>query len=416
MENINGKPWFKRLCYLNYDLKMKLTFTILLVSFLHLQATTTTYAQNTKLTIQMEGAKIAQIIETVESKSEFRFLFDRDDVDLERRVDIDVRAKKIGHILKVMFKGSDVAYNIENRQIVLNKSKQIKRTQVPSIEDTVVQQEYRVTGTVADQDGGPLPGANVVVVGTTTGVQTDFDGNFEITVPDGGVLEISYVGFTPQRFTITEEQDLQVQLQEDLAALEEVVVVGYGTQKKVNLTGAVSSVDFEELGDTRPITNISQGLAGQAPGVFVSQGSGKPGDDAASIRIRGVGTLNNSSPLVVIDGIVGNLSDVIPENIANISILKDAASAAIYGSRAANGVVLVTTKTGTSGKMTLAYNGYTGFQTPTLSPDMIWDYPTHMELINQAQLNVGKPEIFSQATIDDYRAGTDPIQHDNHQS
>ncbi|UOY05836.1 TonB-dependent receptor [Muricauda sp. SCSIO 64092] len=392
---------------------MKLTFTILLVSFLHLQATTTTYAQNTKLTIQMEGAKIAQIIETVESKSEFRFLFDRDDVDLERRVDIDVRAKKIGHILKVMFKGSDVAYNIENRQIVLNKSKQINRTQVPSIEDTVVQQEYRVTGTVTDKDGGPLPGANVVVMGTTTGVQTDFDGNFEITVPDGGILEISYVGFTPQRFTITEDQNLQVQLQEDLAALEEVVVVGYGTQKKVNLTGAVSSVDFEELGDTRPITNVSQGLAGQAPGVFVSQGSGKPGDDAGAILIRGVGTLNNASPLVVIDGIVGNLSDVIPENIANISILKDAASAAIYGSRAANGVVLVTTKTGTSGKMTLAYNGYTGFQTPTLPVDMIWNYPTHMELINQAQLNVGKPEIFSQATIDDYRAGTDPILYPN---
>lgn len=359
MENINGKPWFKRLCHLNYVLKMKLTFTILIVSFLHVQATTYTYAQNTKLTLQMNEAKIAEVIETIESKSEFRFLFDRDIVDLERTVNIEVRAKKIGHILKLMFKGSDVEYDVENRQIVLNKSKQRKKIQVPGIDDEAAQQEFQVTGTVVDKDGSPLPGATVLVVGTTLGVQTDFDGNFEITVPDGGVLEISYVGFAPQRFTITQEQNLQIQLEEDLAALDEVVVVGYGVQRKSDVTGAVASVDGDAILQ-RPVANAIQGLQGRVAGANVYLNSGSP-TAQPRIIIRGLGTINSSSnPLFVVDGVVmEDFQFLNPNNIESIEVLKDASSTAIYGARGANGVVLVTTKRGgkTEG-ITVSYDSF----------------------------------------------------------
>ncbi len=383
MENINGKPWFKRLCYLKYDLKMKLTFTILLVSFLHLQATTTTYAQNTKLTLQMEGAKIAQIIEAIESKSEFRFLFDRDIIDLERTVNIDVRAKKIGHILRVMFKGSDLEYNVENRQIVLNKSKLIKTIKNTNIDDEAAQQEFQVTGTVTDQNGGPLPGANVVVAGTTTGVQTDFDGNFEITVPNGGVLEISYVGFALQRFTITEDQNLQVRLQEDSAALDEVVVVGYGTQNKRAVTSAISSISGEELGETSN-DSFNRALTGKIAGVQIQQTTGAPGGNIV-VRVRGTGSLSaGNDPLYVIDGFpveqsnigpdnsssfnntrdqgINPLASLNPDDIESIQVLKDASAAAIYGSRGANGVVIITTKRGRSGEAQFNFTASLGTQ------------------------------------------------------
>lgn len=373
MENINGKPWYKRLCHLNYDLKMKLIFTILLVSFLHVQATTYTYAQSTKLTFQMEGAKIAQVIEAVESQSEFRFLFDRDDVDLERRVDIDVKAKKIGHILRVMFKGSGVEYNIENRQIVLNKSKQTKATEVPSIDDEATRQELQITGTVVDELGGPLPGASIVEKGTTNGVQTDFDGNFTIEVSSANaVLTISYVGYAPQEITVGNQTRINVQLQPDSENLEEVVVVGYGAVKKSDVTGAITSVSGDDVNVTKE-SNALNALAGKAAGVDVSFANNQPGS-SPSVIIRGRSSLNFSNqPLFVVDGIPvsGDLNDFNPNDIESIEVLKDASSAAIYGARGANGVVLITTKRGQAGKAQITYDAYYGFAEPYENIDVM---------------------------------------------
>ncbi|MDD7885451.1 TonB-dependent receptor [Flavivirga sp. 57AJ16] len=394
-------------------LKMKLTVILTLVSLFQIQANT--YSQTKKVSLNMSNATIAAVIHEIESLSDFKFLLNRNDVDIDRRVSVKFKKKPIAFILNKIFKGTDVEYEVLQKQIILRS----KTGNLDSLEDNQNNlpkdiPQFQVTGTVLDGAGIPLAGANVIEKGTVNGTQTDFDGNFTLSVSgSNAVLSISYVGFASKELSLNGQTQVNVSLQEDVSSLDEVVVVGYGTQKKINQTGSVSSVSFEEMSETRPITDVGQGLAGQAAGVTVTQGAGKPGSEENNILIRGVGTLNNSSPLVVIDGLVGSLSDVVAENIQSISILKDAASASIYGSRAANGVVLVTTKKGTNGKTKFSYNGYTGIQDPTFEVDMVWDYPTHMEIINQAQANDGKPEIFSQATIDDYRAGTDPLLYPN---
>ncbi|MEO1012790.1 MAG: SusC/RagA family TonB-linked outer membrane protein, partial [Bacteroidota bacterium] len=308
----------------------------------------------------MERAMIAQVIEAIESQSEFRFLFDRAQVDLERKVDVKVKSKRIGHILKIMFNGSDIDYTVEDRQISLNKKEALEETKASN--SIGLQNEYQITGTVTDQNGSPLPGASLVVVGTTTGTQSDFDGNFEITVPDGGVLEVSYVGFTTQQFTITQDQNLQIQLQESSSSLDEVVVVGYGTKSQRFVSGSISKVDVSQIENT-PNTNVAQALRGRVAGVQFTS-NGRPGQ-GGNILIRGTRSLSGSNdPLIVLDGIFfnGDLADINPNDIESIEVLKDASSTAIYGSRASNGVILITSKKGDRGKPTIRFNTFYAFQ------------------------------------------------------
>ena len=191
---------------------------------------------------------------------------------------------------------------------------------------------------------------------------------------------------------------------EDSEALDEVVVVGYGTQKKVNLTGSISSVNFEDQALSRPVTNVSNALAGLSAGVQVQQSSGNPGSDGSKIRIRGIGTLNNSDPLVFIDGIEGSMDLIYPQDIENISVLKDAASSSIYGSRAANGVILITTKKGKAGKLSISYSGRLSYARPTNLIEQVTNYGDYMERINEAYENMGRPNHFSEATIEAWRA------------
>jgi TonB-linked SusC/RagA family outer membrane protein len=265
------------------------------------------------------------------------------------------------------------------------------------------QAEKTITGTVVDKKGETIIGANVVVKGTTTGTVTDFDGKFTLNVPKGATLSITYIGYNEVEVPVGDQSKLSVVMVEDNQALEEVVVVGYGTQKKVNLTGSVSSVNFEEQALSRPVTNVSSALAGLSSGVQVMQGSGQPGEDGASIRIRGVGTMNNSAPLVIVDGMEGSMDAVNPQDIESISILKDAASSAIYGSRAANGVILITTKKGKVGKLTVNYSGRVSYAQPTNLIDMVTNYADYMELMNEGFENVGQNPHFSQSTIDLWR-------------
>ena len=212
----------------------------------------------------------------------------------------------------------------------------------------IVQQNGRtITGTVIDETGETVIGANVVVKGTTNGSITDVDGRFSLdNVPNGAVLVVSFVGYEDLTVKVGTQSTLTIKLKESSELIDEVVVVGYASQKKVNLSGSVSSVNMDDIAEKRPITNLSSGLAGMAAGVSVTSASNKPGDDNASILVRGQGTLNNSSPLVIIDGVESNINTVAPQDVESMTVLKDAASASIYGSRAANGVILITTKKG----------------------------------------------------------------------
>ncbi|MEG0463620.1 TonB-dependent receptor [Bacteroides sp.] len=256
------------------------------------------------------------------------------------------------------------------------------------------QQNRKVTGTVTDEKGETIIGANVTVKGSTVGVITDLDGNFALEVPADAVIRISYIGFLPQEVKTQGKNSFKIQLKEDTKTLDEVVVVGYGTQKKVNMTGSVSAVNVEKMAESRPINNLSNALAGMAAGVKISTTKNAPGDDNASIQVRGQGTLNNSSPLVIVDGVEGSLGSISPNDVETISVLKDAASAAIYGSRAANGVILITTKKGKSGQVRFDYNGYLSIERPTKMIEPVSDYATYMELMNEGYRNSGKGVVY----------------------
>lgn len=244
-----------------------------------------------------------------------------------------------------------------------------------------------------------MPGVSIQVKGTSVGTASNVKGEFSLKTEVGKTLVVSFIGYVKQEIPVTSTSRLEVVLQEETKKIDEVVVVGYGAQKKVNMTGAVSAVKFEEAAGSRPITNVSSALSGLSSGVTVIQSSGRPGSDDATIRVRGLGTLNNNNPLVIVDGMEGSLSAVNPQDIASISILKDAASASIYGSRAANGVVLVTTKKGENKRIAVTYNGIFSVAKPTNLLDFVSDYPTYMNLINEAARNIGVAEIFTQGTI-----------------
>ncbi|MGL4492497.1 MAG: SusC/RagA family TonB-linked outer membrane protein, partial [Tannerellaceae bacterium] len=215
--------------------------------------------------------------------------------------------------------------------------------------------------------------------------------------------KVSYIGYTDQDVPVKNQTSLTITLKEDNQQLDEVVGVGYGAQKKVNMTGSVASVNFQDQALSRPLTNVSSALSGLSSGVQVMQGSGKPGSDGATIRIRGVGTLNNSDPLVIIDGVEGVMDAVNPQDIESISVLKDAASSAIYGARAANGVILITTKKGKSGKFSVNYSGRISYAQPTNLIDMVSNYADFMGWMNEAYNNIGQKNHYSQESIDLWR-------------
>ena len=265
------------------------------------------------------------------------------------------------------------------------------------------QAKHTIKGVVEDQFG-PIAGANVVEKGTTNGTITDMDGNFSLEVAPNSILIVSFIGYKEQQIPVNSQKTVTIKLTEDSQALEEVVVVGYGTQKKVNLSGSVTSVNVSEMAESRPLTNISTALAGTAPGVQITSSNNIPSNNGdADIKVRGQGTLNNSSPLVIIDGVEGSLNSVSPQDVETVSVLKDAASSAIYGSRAANGVILITTKSGKSGKMKLDYTGYVSFQTLDKPYDVVSDYASYMEYLNEGMTNSNKPAPFSQNVINLWR-------------
>ena len=265
--------------------------------------------------------------------------------------------------------------------------------------------QNKISGTVTDTEGNPLIQASVLVQGSTQGTVTDIDGKWSLSVKPGASIIVSYIGYTDVSFKTTSAKAVyNVVLSADENFLDDVVVVGYGTQKKVNLTGSVSSVSSEML-EKRPIVNTSTALQGIAAGVTVTTQSGAPGGDGGTVRVRGLGTFGQSSasPLILIDGVQGSMNDVDASQIDKISVLKDAASSAIYGSRAANGVILITTKRGSKGKTSVTYRGYAGFQTPTDLPELV-NAEEFMVLNRETSLNDGTPPVYTEDYIMNYRA------------
>jgi len=349
-------------CEKNVHLR-KFWMTMKLTTFLFFLAITQivaseAYSQTTKMTLQLKDVKVKQVLDRIEEKSEFFFLYNSKLVDVSRKVSVDAKDERIDEILNNLFQETGVVYTVVDRQIVLTN----KADQAGFMQQNGQQQGKKVTGKVTDSNDGSLPGVSVIVKGTTTGVITDNNGNFSLAnVPENAVLQFSFVGMKTQEIAVGSKTTINVTLTEEAIGLDEVVAIGYGTQKKRDVSGSISSVKGEDLARSG-FSNAAQSLQGKTSGVFVVSGSGKPGS-GVSVRIRGVGGVNDSEPLYIIDGIQGaDISTVNSNDIESIEVLKDASSAAIYGSRGANGVVLVSTKKGKKDGMNVDYSGSVGFQ------------------------------------------------------
>lgn len=372
---------------------MKLALVMLTIMLFRLSATES-YSQNTRISLKMTDTTVKEVLRGIENQSEFTFYYNDDQIDTEKHVSLDANEETISEILRSILPNCN--FKISNKNIII--------TAKPGT-TVVAQQGKTISGTVRDINGEPIIGANVVVKGTTNGVITDMDGKFTLmNVSPNSFLKITYIGYLDQEVRVdTSTSYFEFTLREDLQALEEVVVVGYASQKKVNLTGSVASINFEDKKMERPVTTIASSLSGMAAGINVMNTSSQPNSEGSSVLIRGTGTLNNSAPLVLVDGMEMSLNEINPNDVASISILKDAASCAIYGNRGANGVILVTTKRGSDGKINVSYSGKFSYNTPAKIIRQVTNYADYMEFVNEGYTNSGQAAKFSQSTINEWR-------------
>ncbi len=377
-------------CLYKMLLKMKLTGLIILLAVLGSWATGT-YAQSAKITINMRNASIEDVLNQIEDESEFRFFYNGI-INVDKRVSAKYEDKAISVILDNILDGAGIDYKITGRQIMLFPKGSGK---VPG-----TQKRVTVKGKVADSAGEPLPGVTVVVKGTSKGTVTDADGVYSISDIDGGAtLQFSFVGMKTQEIAVAGKTSINVTMEEDAIGIEEVVAIGYGTMKKSDLTGAIASVSSDDF-KLHPVMEISEVLQGRTPGVVVTSQSGMIGS-SPRVRVRGTTSLNTSNnPLWVIDGVVGG-TITNPDDIESIEVLKDASSTAIYGSRGANGVILVTTKRGKVGKTQFSISSNTGVSNITKQ----WD------LMDAYEFAVAYNDIAGSGTFDDgelqaYKNGT----------
>ncbi|MDD4515821.1 TonB-dependent receptor [Massilibacteroides sp.] len=365
----------------------------------------TVFAAGQMITLNIAKGTMSEVFKEIEKQSDYKFFYNNEQINLSIPVDVNVEENSIDNVLKQVFSGTNITYKIINNHIVLTNT---THKNIPS----VAQQGKTVRGKIVDFQDEPLIGVNVVVKGTTNGTMTDVDGNFQIdNIPDNAILVFSYIGYLAQEVALNGQSFVNITLREDTQKLDEVVVVGYGTQKKVNLTGSVQNVTSEDL-MKRNLSNTSTALQGLIPGVSVQQSSGRPGGDGSSITIRGTGSINSSTgPLVLIDGVEGDINNIDMNAIESVSILKDAASASIYGSRASNGVILVTTKRAQGGGVKISYNAYAGFNTPTAMPDPV-NAVEYMEAVNTARKNADMDPQYSDDIINIYKTqGADNLNY-----
>ena len=361
-------------------------------------------SQNTKIIVEEDTSlSMDEVFKLIMNQTDYKFFYEKGTFKDLPEVNVKEGVVNVNKLLVRSLSNGNFDIEVTEKNVILIKEIAVSE----SIKKKV--QEHQISGVVVDKDGNPLPGASIMEKGTINGTETDFDGNFSLTVSnENAILVISFIGFTPIELAVDGQSTINVTLQEDAAKLDEVVIVGYGTKKKANLTGAVSSVKFEDM-ESRPAPNTAALLQGQAAGVTVQAGSPKPGGETVDITIRGKGSFNNNSPLILIDGIEGDLASVPPSDIESVSVLKDAASASIYGVRAANGVILVTTKRGRTGAPTVSVQFNYALQERGLKLDML-DGPQWAETWNLIAEEEGKGSdyYFYPDEIAKIKDGSDP--------
>ena len=387
-------------------LKMKLTLCVILISFLGGMASES-YSQTTKLSLDLKNAKVKDALGAIENQSEFFFLYSEKLIDVNREVNIEVQGSTIEKILDKIFEGTDVNYTVKGRQIVLATPEANNKDEMSSVN----QQQKKVTGKVTDQTGVPLPGVSIVVKGTTTGVITDASGNYSLnSIPENSILLFSFVGMKMQEIAIGNKTTINVKLEDETVGLEEVVAIGYGVQKKVNLTGAIAQIDSKVL-ESRPITNLGQGLQGLVANLNISPVSGAPGR-GVSFNVRGMTSINGGEPLVLVDGVQMNPNLINPQDVKSISVLKDAASAAIYGARAAYGVILITTKSGLKNqKPIVSFSANYSMNKPTVVPEYM-NSIEYTSWMNEGFTNTNGRAYFDDETMQHVQAYyNDPVNN-----
>lgn len=351
-----------------------------------------------QINLDVKQQPLKEVLKQIESKSEYRFFYNESLKGLDQLCSINVSNASIDKVMEQLLSSADISYKKDKDNLIVLYQK-------PKPQDVIEgsptkKSGRKITGSVKDEGGLPLPGVSIVIKGDRlSGVMSDENGAFTLQgVEDNSILQFSLIGMRKQDVSVKGQTSVDVVLQDEAIALSEVVAVGYATQKRVNVIGSIATISSKSL-DSRPVTNLSSALAGLATGVYVRNTSGKPGADGADILIRGTGTLNNTAPLVIVDGIVGSTTGVNPNDVESISVLKDAATAAIYGSLASNGVILITTKSGTQGKITVSYSGSVSATKPNNLPGFVTDYVRHMQLVNEGYSNIGQNPVYTDATI-----------------
>jgi TonB-linked SusC/RagA family outer membrane protein len=364
------------------------------------------YSQSTRLSINLKSVAVKNVLEKIEEKSEFVFLYNSKLIDVNRTVSMDFKDQRINDVLDKLFQETDVVYTVVDRQIVLtNKSDQASFLELSS------QQQKSVSGKVTDSSGTPLPGVSVVIKGTTSGVITDMDGKYTLSrVPENAILQYSFVGMKTQEVSVSNKNNIDIRLAEESIGLDEVVAVGYGKMNKKDLSSAITKVDGVVM-QNKPVASAASLLAGKSAGVQVTTNSGAPGS-GVTIRIRGANSFNGNDPLYVVDGIpTSDILSINSSDIESIEVLKDASSSAIYGSRAANGVILITTKRGTAGKSDFGLDVYFGVQRvykeiKMMNAQQQWEY-VQKGVVNYNRLHPDAPVTERPQALADHNAGYD---------
>ncbi|MCI2121450.1 MAG: TonB-dependent receptor [Bacteroidales bacterium] len=356
-----------------------------------------------QITVKFHDIPLVQAIKEIENISDYNFFYSNSLKGLDSKVSADLKGQTIEKVMETVLNGLEIGYEIKpEKQIILFHK------ETGGIESKEMRTNRMISGHVKDAKGQPIIGASVFIADKKVGTTTDTDGKYELEASPSDVISVYFIGYKKASMSIDGKAVIDFTLKDDTELLNEAVVVGYGVQKKINLTGSVSMINAGEM-EARPISSVSNGLQGLLPGVTVVNPSGQPGSSLTTIRIRGIGTIGNNNPLILIDGVEGDMSSLNPEDIESISVLKDAASSAIYGARAANGVLLITTRNIGNGKQStrITFNSYYGFQMPVRLPEMCGavDY---MTLDNEARTNVGAPIAWTEEQFDKVEKLSDP--------
>ncbi|MBN8859227.1 MAG: TonB-dependent receptor [Sphingobacteriales bacterium] len=363
--------------------------------------------EKTVISLSFKNSPIKKIFSTIETKADVVIMYENTGTLKNEKATISVTDKTVADVLNELLKDKGLKWSIRENVIRVEaaapeEDKSISRSGSPDLILLAPGLELPppVKGRVTDSAGAPLNGASVKIKGTQTGTTTNARGEFSIDANPGDVLVITFVGYQQKSVTLTQSNNLSIVMTLEQAVSDEVVVVGYSTQKKANLTGAVAVISGKDIAG-RQVGQTSMALQGMSPGLTVTQSSGQPGKDGGTIRLRGVGTLGDANPLILVDGVPNDINNVDPNIIESITVLKDAASASIYGTRAANGVILITTKRGSSGKFSINYSGYVGIQKPTDLKRRV-NAVDHMTMLNLANTNVGRSPVFEEDYIKNY--------------